>query len=313
MFILGGKQREFTIFEDKPTVISCLLILKTRKCGGILDLDVFDGNFALIPLSVREGEPVTTHLAHFKNTDRVTIALPIHYLQKILRLLASQLLLVRGTDVTLVKVELFRQAVFPVLSALRLHAYGWGQHCESLFAIWAFVLVEAPRDETGAAEMMIYARVYACQVFDVFLFETDLATEGVLGLALGEPLGQFSDSLLVYVDAWLNLAAKSFRLLVLVDAEIFSHDREDIRLRPGQDHWLLGLMSSWTDNKCVFLWPTPTLGLVHLLFHLLPQQLSLRLLHCLGYSPRFVLSLRTIVFRIQLLEPRGRLGAVGLY
>ena len=169
MLILRGEKCEFIIFEDKPTVISCFLILKASRSLIMLDLYIFYWNFALISFPIRKGEPITPNLTHFEYTNRVPIALPIHYFQKVLRLLASQLLLVSRTNVTLIKVELFRQAVFAVLSALWLHANGRRQHGEPLFAIWAFVLVEAPRDETGAAEMMIYARVDACQVFDVLL------------------------------------------------------------------------------------------------------------------------------------------------
>lgn len=162
MLVLRGQQAEFIIFEDKPTVISCLLILKTSRRLLVLYLYILYWYFALISLPIRKGESIPPDLTHFENTDRVAIALPIHYLQKILRLLASQLLLVRWTDVPLVKIELFRQAVFPVLSTLGLHAYCRGQHSEPLFATRAPVLVEAPRDEASAAEMMIDARVYAC-------------------------------------------------------------------------------------------------------------------------------------------------------
>lgn len=109
--------------------------------------------------------------------------------------------------------------------------------------------------------MMIYARVYARQMFDVLLLETDLADKGVPCLGLGEPLSQFSDLLLVYLDVWLKEAAGRLRLLNIDQTVFFSHDREDFRLRPSQHHRLLWLLSA--DNKRVFLGPTPTLGLVH--------------------------------------------------
>lgn len=245
------------------------MILEFCESLAILNLDIFDGNFALISLSIRKRKTITADLAHFKYADRVTVALPIHYLQKVLRLLAGQLLLVRWTNVSLVEIELFRQAVFPVLSTLRLYSDGWCQHGEPLFATWASVLVEAPRDQTGAAEMMIYAGVYARQMFDVLLFEADLADKGVAGLALGEHPAQFGDLLLVYLDVWLKEAAGRLRLLNIDQTVFFSHDREDFGLCPGQHHWLRRFLRA--DNKCVLLGPPPTLGLVHLLFHLLPQ------------------------------------------
>ena len=43
--------------------------------------------------------------------------------------------------------------------------------------------METPRDETGTAEVVVDTRVYAPQVLDVFLLETDLTDERVLFLA----------------------------------------------------------------------------------------------------------------------------------